>query len=184
MTHRILSMISLVALVAAGMFAAQTPRGKGGTVSLTLSTTEFQYGGTVPKKCTCDGADVSPALVWNNPPFGTQSFALIVDDPDAPGGTWVHWVLYDLPPETRNLAENVPKQENLGNGARQGRNDFRRIGYNGPCPPPGAAHRYFFKLYALDAKLNLKPGATKAEVERAMTGHVLAQGELVGRYKR
>jgi Raf kinase inhibitor-like YbhB/YbcL family protein len=103
---------------------------------------------------------------------------------DAPVGTWVHWVLYDLPAETRELAEAVAKQEQLSNGARQGRNDFGKIGYGGPCPPPGKPHRYFFKLYALDAKLSLKAGATKADVERAMKGHVLAQAELMGRYGR
>jgi Raf kinase inhibitor-like YbhB/YbcL family protein len=127
---------------------------------------------------------VSPALNWSDPPAGTQSFALIADDPDAPVGTWVHWVLYDLPADTRSLAENLPKQEQLSNAARQGRNDFRRIGYGGPCPPPGKPHRYFFKLYALDTKLSLKAGAAKAEVERAVQGHILAQGELMGRYGR
>ena len=103
---------------------------------------------------------------------------------NAPVGTWVHWVLYDLPADTRSLAENLPKQEQLSNAARQGRNDFRRIGYGGPCPPPGKPHRYFFKLYALDTKLSLKAGAAKAEVERAVQGHILAQGELMGRYGR
>lgn len=153
-------------------------------MALKLTSTGFEPGGTIPKKFTCDGPDVSPALAWNDPPAGTQSFALIADDPDAPVGTWVHWVLYDLPAEARALAENVPKQEQLANGARQGRNDFGRIGYGGPCPPPGKPHRYLFKLYALDGKLHLPAGATKAEVERAMQGHVLAQGELLGRYGR
>jgi Raf kinase inhibitor-like YbhB/YbcL family protein len=110
--------------------------------------------------------------------------ALIVDDPDAPMGTWVHWVLYDLPANTRELPEGIAKQEELPSGARQGRNDFRKIGYGGPCPPPGPAHRYFFKLYALDSKTKLKPGATKADLEKAMKGHVLAQAELIGRYQR
>jgi Raf kinase inhibitor-like YbhB/YbcL family protein len=149
-----------------------------------LSSTAFEAGAAIPRKFTCDGPDVSPALAWSELPAGTQSLALIMDDPDAPVGTWVHWVLYDLPASTRGLPENRPKQEELSSGARQGRNDFRRIGYGGPCPPPGPAHRYFFKLYALDAKLNLKPGATKPEVEKAMQGHILAQGELMGRYKR
>jgi hypothetical protein len=149
-----------------------------------LKTSAFDPGGSIPKKFTCDGPDVSPALAWSEPPTGTQSICLIMDDPDAPVGTWVHWVLYDLPATTRELAENVAKQEQLPNGARQGRNDFRRIGYGGPCPPAGPAHRYFFKLYALDAKTNLKPGATKADLEAAMRGHLLAQAELMGRYKR
>ena len=153
-------------------------------MKLTLTSSAFEAGGTIPKKFTCDGPDVSPALNWNDPPAGTQSFALIADDPDAPVGTWVHWVLYDLPATARSFDENVPKQEQLSNGARQGRNDFGKIGYGGPCPPPGKPHRYFFKLYALDAKLNLKAGATKADLEKAMHGHILAQGELMGRYGR
>ncbi len=153
-------------------------------MTIQVTSSAFEPGGAIPKKFTCDGPDVSPALNWTDPPAGTQSFALIADDPDAPVGTWVHWVLYDLPSVTRSLAENVPKQEQLPNGARQGRNDFGRIGYGGPCPPPGKPHRYFFKLYALDAKMNLKAGATKAEIEKAMRGHILAQGELMGRYGR
>ncbi len=153
-------------------------------MALKLTTTAFQPGAAIPKKFTCDGPDVSPALAWTDAPAGTQSFALIMDDPDAPVGTWVHWVLYDLPGTTRELAEGVPGQEELPSGARQGRNDFRRIGYGGPCPPAGPAHRYFFKLYALDSKTSLKPGATKADVEKAMKGHILAQAELMGRYQR
>ncbi len=153
-------------------------------MSLKLTTTAFQPGGIIPKKFTCDGADVSPALAWSDLPAGTQSVALIMDDPDAPVGTWVHWVLYDLPPSARELPEGVPKQEDLSSSARQGRNDFRKIGYGGPCPPRGPAHRYFFKLYALDAKTKLKAGATKADLERAMQGHIVAQAELIGRYQR
>ncbi|HEY4681861.1 MAG TPA: YbhB/YbcL family Raf kinase inhibitor-like protein [Candidatus Acidoferrales bacterium] len=153
-------------------------------MALKLTSTAFQPGATIPEKFTCDGPDVSPALAWADPPAGTHSFALIMDDPDAPVGTWVHWVLYDLPANTRELAEGVPKQEELPSRARQGRNDFRKIGYGGPCPPSGPAHRYFFKLYALDSKTNLKPGATKAELEKAMKGHILAQAELMGRYQR
>ena len=151
---------------------------------LKLTSTAFQPGSTIPKKFTCDGPDVSPALAWTEAPAGTASFALIMDDPDAPVGTWVHWVLYDLPANTRELDEGVLKQEELPNGARQGRNDFRKIGYGGPCPPPGPAHRYYFKLYALDSKTNLKPGATKADLEKAMKGHILAQAEWMGRYQR
>ncbi len=153
-------------------------------MALKLTSTAFTPGGSIPKKFTCDGPDVSPALAWTDAPAGTQSLSLIMDDPDAPAGTWVHWVLYDLPANTRELPEGVPKDNQLSNGARQGRNDFGRIGYGGPCPPPGPAHRYFFKLYALDAKTSLKAGATKAELERAMKGHILAQAELIGRYQR
>ena len=153
-------------------------------MSLEISSPVFSPGEMIPKKFTCDGPDVSPKLTWNDPPSGTQSWALIVDDPDAPVGTWVHWVLFDLPRETRELAEGVAKQEQLSSGARQGRNDFGKIGYGGPCPPAGNPHRYFFKLYALDTKLNLRTGATKADVEKAMKGHIVAQGELLGRYGR
>ena len=152
--------------------------------TLTLKSSAFAAGANIAKKYTCDAEDVSPPLTWNDPPAGAQSFALIADDPDAPVGTWVHWVIYDLPGNARELAEGVAKQEQLPNGARQGRNDFRKIGYGGPCPPPGKPHRYFFKLYALDGKLNLKSGATKADVEKAMQGHIVAQGELMGRYGR
>jgi len=151
---------------------------------LVLTTSAFGQGEMIPSKYTADGADVSPPLEWTPPPGGTKSLVLIVDDPDAPVGTWVHWVLHDLPPNTRSIDEAAPKQEQLPSGARQGRNDFGKIGYGGPCPPPGKPHRYFFKLYALDAKLNLKSGATKADLERAMKGHILDQAELIGRYGR
>ncbi|MBI3896232.1 MAG: YbhB/YbcL family Raf kinase inhibitor-like protein [Acidobacteria bacterium] len=149
-----------------------------------LTTNAFQTDGMVPKKFTCDGPDVSPPLEWSGSPPGTQSFGLIADDPDAPGGTWVHWVIYNLPAAAQALPEGIPKETELADGARQGRNDFRKIGYGGPCPPPGPAHRYFFKLYALDAKLSLRPGATKSELEGAMKGHILAEASLIGRYQR
>jgi Raf kinase inhibitor-like YbhB/YbcL family protein len=153
-------------------------------MSFELTSSAFSAGEAIPKKFTCDGPDVSPKLSWNYPPAKTQSFALIMDDPDAPVGTWVHWVLYDVPAEEKEVPEGVLKQEQLASGARQGRNDFGKIGYGGPCPPPGKPHRYFFKLYGLDTKLNLKSGATKAELERAMKGHILAQADLIGRYGR
>ena len=159
------------------------PQG-GIAVPLELKSPDFTSGATIPNQFTCDAADISPALAWNDPPAATQSFALIADDPDAPVGTWVHWVLFDLPASARSLPQNVSKQEQLADGSRQGRNDFRKIGYGGPCPPPGKPHRYFFKLYALDTRLNLQPGATKKDVERAMQGHILAQGEWMGRYAR
>jgi Raf kinase inhibitor-like YbhB/YbcL family protein len=149
-----------------------------------LKSFAFEAGGDIPKKFTCDGSDLSPALNWNEPPAGTQSFSLIMDDPDAPVGTWVHWVLYNLPASARQLPEGVPNDRELANSARQGSNSWNRIGYGGPCPPPGPAHRYFFKLYALDTKTNLRPGATKQELERALQGHILAQAELMGRFRR
>ena len=153
-------------------------------MSFNISTTAFQPGGDIPRKYTCEGPDVSPALNWTDPPAGTQSFALISDDPDAPVGTWVHWVAYDLPSSARQLPEGVPKTDAIAGGGRQGLNDFRKTGYGGPCPPPGKPHRYYFKLYALDSKLNLKPGATKKTVESAMQGHILAQAEVMGRFQR
>ena len=149
-----------------------------------ITSAAFSEGQTIPKKFTCDGPDLSPPLSWKDVPAGTQAFALISDDPDAPVGTWVHWVIYNLAGSTHGLPEGLEKQDQLSNGVLQGRNDFRRIGYGGPCPPPGKPHRYFFKLYALDAKLSLKPGATKAELEQEMKGHILGQAELVGRYGR
>ena len=153
-------------------------------MNFSLSSASFATGAAIPKKFTCDAQDSSPELHWSEPPPGTKSFALIADDPDAPAGTWVHWVLYNLPPETRNLPENMPKTASLPNGAQQGLNDFRRVGYGGPCPPPGKPHRYFFKLYALDVKIEPQAGATKASVEKAMKGHILGQTELMGTYGR
>lgn len=149
-----------------------------------LRTSAFHPGGEFPAKFTCDGSDVSPPLSWTTPPDGTQSFALVMEDPDAPGGTWVHWILYDLPSGERALPEQVSPERTLPSGTRQGRNDFRKIGYGGPCPPPGAAHRYYFRLYALDTTLELRANATRAEVDRAMRGHILARAELMGRYRR
>jgi len=141
-------------------------------------------GRPIPEKYTCDGADISPPLKWTNIPQGAKSLALVCDDPDAPAGTWVHWVLYELPPAVTELPEGIPTTETVSNGAKQGVNDFKRIGYGGPCPPRGGPHRYFFKLYALDlAELGLA-NADKQGVERAMNGHVLAQTELVGTYQR
>ena len=153
-------------------------------MALTLKSSAFEAHHPIPKKYTCEGADVSPSLEWTGASEKTAAFALIADDPDAPVGTWVHWVIYDLPAESGVLKEDVAKDETLANGAKQGVNDFRRIGYGGPCPPPGGPHRYFFKLYALDKKLGLGPRATKQQLVQAMQGHILAETELVGLYKR
>jgi Raf kinase inhibitor-like YbhB/YbcL family protein len=153
-------------------------------MSMTLVSTAFKNGSEIPKKYTCSGEDVSPPLQWGDPPANTRAFALIADDPDAPVGTWVHWVLYNLSASARGLDEATLTSESLPGGALQGTNDFRKTGYGGPCPPPGKPHRYFFKLYALDTVLNLKPRATKKDVEGAMKGHVLAQAELMGRFRR
>src|ERR1700730_1724220 len=155
-----------------------------GKMAFAISSTSFSNSSDIPKKFTCDGADVSPEFSWTDPPPGTQSFALIADDPDAPSGTWTHWVLFDLPATTTSLAEAVSKVDQLPGGERQGRNDFRKIGYNGPCPPPGKPHRYVFKLYSLSSKLNLKPGASKQELEQAMEGLTLGSAEWMGTYRR
>jgi Raf kinase inhibitor-like YbhB/YbcL family protein len=162
------------------------PRGTaaGPAEKFEITSTDFAPGGAIPREFTCEGADGSPALEWTAPPAGTKSLALIVDDPDAPVGTWVHWVIYNLPPESRGLSASTPKDAELADGSRQGENDFRRLSYGGPCPPPGRAHRYFFKLYALDVKLEAGPGLTKQQLEKAMEGHTLARAELMGRYKR
>ena len=149
-----------------------------------ISSPSFQNEKDIPRKFTCDGEDVSPALSWTDPPPGSNSFALIADDPDAPRGTWTHWVLFDLPSTTSTLSEGVPKVAELPGGGRQGVNDFHKLGYGGPCPPPGKPHRYFFKLYALDSKLNLKAGASKQEVEQSMQSHILGKAEVMGKYGR
>ncbi len=152
-------------------------------MEIKVKSEAFEEGGMIPKKYTCDGEDASPPLSWTGVPEGTEALALICDDPDAPVGTWVHWVIFNIPPDTTGLSENIPPERVLESGARQGRNDFGNIGYGGPCPPRGT-HRYYFKLYALDKKVDLEPGATKDELLKAMEGHILAEGRLMGRYKR
>jgi Raf kinase inhibitor-like YbhB/YbcL family protein len=153
-------------------------------MAFAISSTSFPRDGDIPKKFTCDGADVSPELSWTSPPQGTHSLALIAADPDAPSGTWTHWVLFNIPASTKSLSEGLSRVDELPGGERQGRNDFRKIGYNGPCPPPGKTHRYFFKLFALDKQLDTKPGASRQEVEQAMQGHVLASADWMGKYHR
>jgi Raf kinase inhibitor-like YbhB/YbcL family protein len=153
-------------------------------MSIEVTSSMFQTGAPIPKQFTGDGADQSPPLKWSEPPSGTKSLALICDDPDAPRGTWVHWVLFHVPSQTRELEEGVPTTETLGNGAKQGKNDFGNIGYGGPAPPKGPPHRYFFKLYALDAVTDLPPGVTKAQLVDAMKGHILAEGQIMGKYGR
>lgn len=149
-----------------------------------LRSAAFQHGEHIPQKYTCEGPDVSLPLSWTDPPRGTQSLALICDDPDAPVGTWVHWVLYGLSSEVRELPEGVKTDETIQNGGKQGENDFGRIGYGGPCPPRGPAHRYFFKLYALDAEPDLNPGVTKKELLKEIENHILEKVELMGLYQR
>jgi Raf kinase inhibitor-like YbhB/YbcL family protein len=155
---------------------------KGGG-KMEIKSSAFKSGARIPAKYTCDGVDVSPPLEWRKLPAGTKNLALICDDPDAPTGTWVHWVVYDIPASAASLQEKLPPLKEVANGAKQGMNDFRAIGYGGPCPPFGE-HRYFFKLYALDGPTGLKPGATKTQLLAAMKGHILGEAELVGKYKR
>ena len=152
-------------------------------MSFELTSSAFGPGEPIPRTYTCDGDDISPPLEWGDPPAGTQSFALISDDPDAPVGIWVHWVLYNLPAETRSLPEAVPADAELPGGGLHGKSSWRRLGYGGPCPPSGT-HRYFFMLYALDTVLDLKAGASKKQVLEAMAGHILAETELMGVYSR
>lgn len=162
----------------------EPPQKEGKVAAMELKSDAFKQGETIPKKYTCDGDDLSPKLSWNKPPEGTQELVLICDDPDAPRGTWDHWVIYGMPADTLGLLEGVKHGGEIKGIGIQGTNSGGIIGYNGPCPPKGPAHRYFFKLYAVDKKLGLKPGLGKKEVLKAMEGHVLAQGELMGRYGR
>jgi hypothetical protein len=175
-------LLILVVLILAAPFKVRGQQASSSKIE--LKTTSFAPGGFIPRRFTCEAADVSPALTWTEPPAGTQSFALIEDDPDAPSGTFVHWLVYDLPAAYRRLPEGLSRNEQMAGGGRQGTNDFSRTGYSGPCPPPGRPHRYFIRLYALDAKPNLRPAATRRELEAAMQGHILAQAELMGRFQR
>jgi Raf kinase inhibitor-like YbhB/YbcL family protein len=175
---------AIVTLVLLTTLLAQQPKGGSSVMTFTLSTPAFGSGAEIPKDYTCQGTDVSPLLTWVDNPPQTTSFALIVDDPDAPSGTWVHWVIWNISAATHLLPENVPKGGRLNSGAFQGRNDFGKTGYNGPCPPPGKTHRYYYRLYALDVKLTLQPGATRKELDAAMKAHVIGKAEHMGTYRR
>jgi hypothetical protein len=152
-------------------------------MELKIESPAFVHEGLIPLKYSCDGLNISPPLKWSGAPEGTKSFALIADDPDAPAGTWVHWVIFNIPDTVYELKENIPLRQQLADGSVQGNNSSRKIGYSGPCPPSGT-HRYYFKLYALDTMLDLSAGATKSQLLDAMEGHILAQCELMGKYKR
>jgi Raf kinase inhibitor-like YbhB/YbcL family protein len=160
-----------------------TEKKRGSKMDIKIKSQAFENEGMIPAKYTCDSEDISPPLKWDKVPEGTRSIALISDDPDAPMGTWVHWVLFNLPADARELKENIPPDKTLPNGAKQGTSDFGRIGYGGPCPP-GGTHRYYFKIYALDTELNVQPGIRKRDLLKAMEGHILGQGQLMGKYKR
>ena len=189
----LVSIILFVSVVATGFRYGMAGDGKQKTqekskgeatkmAELTLTSSNFEQGKAIPKKYTCDGDDISPGLSWSKPPEGTKELALIVDDPDASMGAWVHWVVWGIPPDSTSLPEGVPKTDTTSMGLMQGKNGFGKVGYGGPCPPRGSDHRYFFKLYAIDTKLDLKPKATKWDVLNAMEGHIIAKGELMGRY--
>ena len=179
-----------ICVVAMLLTACVTARaaGKEATVAqMTLSSPSFRNNQPMPAKHSCEGEDASPALKWEGAPAGTKSFALICDDPDAPGGSWVHWVMYGIPASTTELPEKVAKTDTVAalNGVKQGVTDFGRVGYGGPCPPRGhGVHHYHFRLYALDAESNLAPRVTRRQLEAAMKGHILAQAELIGTYQR
>jgi Raf kinase inhibitor-like YbhB/YbcL family protein len=184
MTSAILT-LALVTLVLLGCARAPQPAAiqKENQMGFKLTSTAFKEGQPIPRQYTCDGVNVSPPLEWSGAPPKAMTFAIICDDPDAPSRTWVHWVLYNLPADRIGLVENVPTTEKVPGDGLQGTNDFQKIGYGGPCPPSGT-HHYFFKLYALDAELTLKAGATKAEVLKAMEGHIIGQTQLMGTYRR
>lgn len=170
--------IFFLAIMLGNLYAVEESK-----MSFSLSSTAFQNGAGIPSVYTCEGANISPPLSWQNAPSETKTFVLICEDPDAPAGTWTHWVLYNIPNQMKGLSENISKQAHLADGSMQGINDFKQIGYGGPCPPSGT-HRYYFKLYALNTHLSLPPKATKAQVEQAIEGHILQQTELMGIYKK
>ena len=152
-------------------------------MDIKIISTAFEDGGMIPSKYTCDGEDISPPLHWEAVPDGTASIAIISDDPDAPVGTWVHWVLFNLPPDTKELKEKFPDDETLPDGTRQGITDFGATGYGGPCPPSGT-HRYYFKIYALDKKIDVATIVDKTQLLQEMEGHIIGQGQLIGKYQR
>ncbi|HPR54846.1 MAG TPA: YbhB/YbcL family Raf kinase inhibitor-like protein [Deltaproteobacteria bacterium] len=154
-----------------------------GLAAFELKSTAFSAGGAIPADYTCQGKDISPPLTWTGAPANTRSLVLICDDPDAPMGTWVHWVYYDIPPQVSSLPPGMPRVEKPEQGGTHGKSSFKDFGYGGPCPPSGT-HRYFFRLYALDTMLKLESGAVKKDVLKAMEGHVLGTAELMGTYKK
>ena len=153
-------------------------------MALELSSPAFKAGEYIPEVFSCGGRDISPSLTWQGVPPGTVTLALTCTDPDAPVGIWVHWIIFNLPASLRGLEDNFPVRANLPSGIRQGMNDFRKIGYLGPCPPPGRPHRYFFRLYALDRQLDLPAGVSRPDLEKAMKGHILEEAELMGLFRR
>lgn len=161
-----------------------SPAKAGSAMAFTITTSAFASGAAIPERYTCKGEDLSPALEWRDAPAKTASFAIIMDDPDAPAGVWIHWLIWNLPPSMGALQQGVSKAGQFVDGTQEGRNSFGKTGYNGPCPPPGQTHRYFFRMYALDTKLNLSAEADRSQLDAAMKGHVLAQTEYMGTFHR
>lgn len=188
LTAAVTAMLAMTAFAACGKSPADVSETGSaetdGAQSLRLSSPDFEEGGDIPARYSCEGQDISPTLEWASVPESTRAFALIMDDPDAPGGAFTHWVLYNLPAEATRLEEGVPAAEEMENGARHGQNSFGSAHYGGPCPPAGPSHRYQFTLYALDAPTGLAAGASKQRLLDAMQGHILARGTLTGRYQR
>lgn len=153
-------------------------------MSIQITSDAFTEGNSIPVEYTCDGSDISPALTWQGLPANTKSLALICDDPDAPSGTFVHWVVYGIPAGESQFPKSVPASPTMPSGVKQGKNGFGTIGYRGPCPPRGGPHRYFFRIYALDTSIDEPAGAGRSEIDRAMKGHVIGEGHLMGTYKR
>ncbi len=190
MTSRIIIMIFILLVIIVSGFSGCIEGEKKDNIkevgvmqNISISA-EFKYGDVIPSEYTCMGKDISPELSWTGIPEGTESIALVMDDPDAPGGTFVHWVLFNIPAVTQKLPKAVNKDKILDDFGRQGMTDFEDVGYGGPCPPPGKYHRYYFRIYALDKMLELLPGSSRKQVDSAMESHILAKGELVGIYAR
>jgi Raf kinase inhibitor-like YbhB/YbcL family protein len=179
-----MTLLTIIAVGAVSCTVSEPALPEEGEMTLSLSSPIFQEGEDFPITYTCDGQDISPPLTWDEPPSETQSFALIMDDPDASGGVFTHWLLFNMPADSRELPEAVPLDNELANGALQGKNGFGAIGYGSPCPPAGSAHHYRFTLYALDQTLDLMMGASRKQVIDAITGHILAWGQLTGIYQR
>lgn len=179
-----MTLLTIIAVGAVSCTVSEPELPDEGEMTLSLSSPVFQEGEDIPITYTCDGQDISPPLTWAEPPLETQSFALIMDDPDAPGGVFTHWLLFNLPADSRELPEAVPPDNELANGAIQGKNSFGEIGYGSPCPPVGPAHHYRFTIFALDQPLDLTVGASRKQVIDTVTGHILARGQLIGMYQR
>jgi Raf kinase inhibitor-like YbhB/YbcL family protein len=175
MSYKLLAIPCIIIIL---LFSPSLDKEVSSMAALQITSPAFQNNGTIPRQYTCDGKDINPSLVIENVPKETKSIALICDDPDAPMGTWVHWVLWNIDPNTKEIAENAVPQ-----GAVEGMNDFKKHAYGGPCPPSGT-HRYFFKIYALDTTLDISPNSHKSDLEKAMKGHILSEGQIIGLYKR